>query len=243
VKITAVGTSAAALEALETDKYDCMILDLGLSDMSGFDLLGRIAKNEGLRHLPVIVYTGRDLSRKEESHLKKLAKSVIIKDAQSPELLLDEASLYLHRPESSLSAEKRKLIDKVRLEDPELANKTVLIVDDDVRNIFALTSLLEQHKVKTKYAESGKSAIETLEKTPDVDVVLMDVMMPDMDGYETMRAIRQNPKFADLPIVALTAKAMKGDREKCIEAGASDYIAKPVDIPQLLSMLRVWMYR
>ncbi len=243
IKITAVATSGEALKALESDRYDCMILDLGLSDMSGFDLLARIGKDDALRQLPVIVYTGRDLSRKEESQLKKLAKSVIIKDAQSPELLLDEASLYLHRPETSLPEDKRKLIDKLRMEDPELANKTVLIVDDDVRNIFALTSLLEQHKVKTRFAESGKAAIETLENTRDIDVVLMDVMMPDMDGYETMRVIRKIPRFHSLPIVALTAKAMKGDREKCIEAGASDYIAKPVDIPQLLSMLRVWMYR
>jgi hypothetical protein len=243
VQITAVATSAEALRALGAERYDCMILDLGLSDMSGFELLGQIGKDDSLRQLPVIVYTGRDLSRKEESQLKKLAKSVIIKDAHSPELLLDETSLYLHRPESSLPEEKRKLIDKLRMEDPELANKTVLIVDDDIRNIFALTSLLEQHKVKTRYAENGKTAIEMLEATSNIDVVLMDVMMPDMDGYETMRAIRRIPRFHSLPIVALTAKAMKGDREKCIEAGASDYIAKPVDIPQLLSMLRVWMYR
>ena len=243
VQTTAVATGSEALKALEGLKYDCMILDLGLSDMSGFDLLNEISKQPALRRLPIIVYTGKELSPKEETRLKRLAKSIIIKDAHSPELLLDETSLYLHRPEQLLPDDKRKLIERLRTEDPELAGKKVLIVDDDVRNIFALTSLLEQHKVKTTYAENGKTAIETLKSSPDIDLVLMDVMMPDMDGYETMRAIRQIPKFHSLPIVALTAKAMKGDREKCIEAGASDYIAKPVDVPQLLSILRVWMYR
>jgi len=240
IGVTAVSTGREALEALKKDKYDCMVLDLGLSDMTGFTLLDELRKEPSLRQLPVIVYTGKELSAKEESLLKKIAKSIIIKDAQSPELLLDETSLYLHRPEESMAADKRKLIEKMRIEDPALANKTVLIVDDDVRNIFALTSLLEQHKVKTLYSESGKGAIEILQSKPDIDVVLMDVMMPDMDGYETTKAIRKIPKFRNLPIVALTAKAMKGDREKCLEAGASDYIAKPVDIPQLLSMLRVW---
>jgi CheY-like chemotaxis protein len=240
IGVSAVSTGGEAFQALKNDKFDCMVLDLGLSDMTGFTLLDEIRKEESLRQLPVIVYTGKELSLKEEARLKKLAKSIIIKDAQSPELLLDETALYLHRPEASMADEKRKVIEKMRLEDPALANKSVLIVDDDVRNIFALTSLLEQHKVKTLYSESGKGAIEILQKTPGIDVVLMDVMMPDMDGYETMQAIRSIPKFRQLPIVALTAKAMKGDREKCLEAGASDYIAKPVDIPQLLSMLRVW---
>ncbi|MBI3547540.1 MAG: response regulator, partial [Elusimicrobia bacterium] len=243
IRSTAVATGGDALKALASEKYDCMILDLGLSDMSGFDLLEEISQQADLRQLPIIVYTGKELSPKEEGRLKKLAKSIIIKDAQSPELLFDEAALYLHRPESLLPEDKRKLIEKARFDDPTLANKTVLIVDDDVRNIFALTSLLEQYKVRTIYAENGKDAIELIHKTPGIDVVLMDVMMPDMDGYETMKTIRDNSKFRALPIVALTAKAMKGDREKCIEAGASDYIAKPVDIPQLLSMLRVWVYR
>jgi HAMP domain-containing protein/CheY-like chemotaxis protein/signal transduction histidine kinase len=243
IQTTAVATGEEALKALAEKKYDCMILDLGLSDMSGFELLEKMGADESMRRLPVIIYTGRDLNQKEKVRLKKLAKSVIIKDAGSPELLLDEASLYLHRQEATLPEDKRRMIERLRLEDPSLAGKKVLVVDDDVRNIFALTSLLEQHGVKVAYAENGKSAIELLESTAGIDLVLMDVMMPDMDGYDTMRAIRKVARFRSLPIVALTAKAMKGDREKCLEAGASDYIAKPVDIPQLLSMLRVWMYR
>jgi hypothetical protein len=240
IGVTAVATGAKALKALQSEKYDCMVLDLGLSDMSGFALLDEVRKDASLHHLPVIVYTGKDLSPKEEARLKKLAKSIIIKDAHSPEHLLSATSLYLHRPEASLAEDKRRIIEKIRLEDPALKNKTVLIVDDDMRNIFALTSLLEQHKVKTLYSESGKGAIEILQATPDIDLVLMDIMMPGMDGYETIQAIRKIPKFRQLPIIALTAKAMKGDREKCLEAGASDYISKPVNIPQLLSVLRGW---
>ena len=240
IGVTAVATGAEALEALRSEKYDCMVLDLGLSDMTGFTLLEELHKDVSLRQLPVIVYTGKELSPKQEARLKKLAKSIIIKDAQSPDRLLEETSMYLHRPETILADDKRSIIEKMRLEDPALANKTVLIVDDDMRNIFALTSLLEQHKVNILNSESGKGAIKILQSTSGIDVVLMDVMMPDMDGYETMQAIRKIPKFQHLPIVALTAKAMKGDREKCLEAGASDYITKPVDIPQLLSMLRVW---
>ena len=240
IGVTAVATGGEALKALQTEKYDCMVLDLGLSDMTGFALLDEARKDASLRQLPVIVYTGKELSLNEEARLKKLAKSIIIKDARSPELLLDETSLHLHRPETNLTDDKRRIVEKMRLADRALANKTVLIVDDDIRNIFALTSLLEQHKIKILHSESGKDAIEILKRTPGIDVVLMDLMMPDMDGYETMRAIRKIAKFRQLPIVALTAKAMKGDREKCLEAGASDYITKPVDIPQLLSMLRVW---
>ncbi len=243
IESTAVATGKEALEVLAKKKFDCMIVDLGLSDMTGTALLETIAKDESLRRLPIIVYTGKDLGHREKAKLKKLAKSIIIKDAGSPELLLDETSLYLHRKEAGMTDDKRRMIERLRLEDPSLAGKKVLIVDDDVRNIFALTSLLEQHGVKVPYAESGKGAIELLKSDPEIDLVLMDVMMPDMDGYDTMRAIRKIDKFKSLPIISLTAKAMKGDREKCLEAGASDYIAKPVDIPQLLSMLRVWMYK
>jgi CheY-like chemotaxis protein/HAMP domain-containing protein/signal transduction histidine kinase len=235
----AVPTGAEALERLAERRYDCMVLDLGLSDMTGFELLERIRKDASLRQLPVIVYTGRELSAKDEAKLRRLAKSIIVKDVRSPDRLLDETSLLLHRVESRLPETKRKLLEKLHMTDPELEGKRVLIVDDDLRNIFALTSVLERQHVECLYAENGRDAIELLKSAPPVDIVLMDVMMPEMDGYETMRAIREIERFKALPIVALTAKAMKGDREKCLEAGASDYIAKPVDVPQLLSMLRV----
>ncbi|MCR4296940.1 MAG: response regulator, partial [Elusimicrobia bacterium] len=243
VEATAVASGGEALSALAAGAFDCMIVDLGLSDINGFELLERVSKDVSLRRLPIIVYTGKDLNHREKAKLRRLAKRIIIKDAGSPEVLLDAASLYLHRREASIPDDKRRMIERLRLEDPSLAGKKVLIVDDDVRNIFALTSLLEQHGIIVPYAESGKGAIELLEKAGDIDLVLMDVMMPDMDGYDTMRAIRKKAKFKNLPIISLTAKAMKGDREKCLEAGASDYITKPVDIPQLLSMLRVWMYK
>jgi HAMP domain-containing protein/CheY-like chemotaxis protein len=243
VNTTAVGTGAEALEALKSEPFDCMVLDLGLPDMTGFELIKKVRKEVDLSNLPIIIYTARDLTRKEETELRRLADTVIVKDVKSPERLLDETTLFLHRVQADLPPPQRQMLEQVRLADPVLSEKKVLIVDDDVRNIFALTSLLERHQMPVLYAENGKDAIETLAATPDIDVVLMDVMMPEMDGYETMRAIRQDQRFGALPIIALTAKAMQGDREKCIEAGASDYIAKPVDSEQLLSLLRVWLYR
>jgi CheY-like chemotaxis protein/HAMP domain-containing protein len=243
VQTRAVGTGAEALEALKSGHYDCMVLDLGLPDMSGTALIETIRNQEGLRELPIIIYTGRNLTRKQETELKRFADTIIVKDVQSPERLLDETTLFLHRVQSNLPARQLQLLEQARQTDPVLANKKALIVDDDVRNIFALTSLLERQQMKPLYAENGNDAIKLLEENSDIDVVLMDVMMPEMDGYETMRTIRQNARFRSLPIIALTAKAMKGDREKCVEAGASDYIAKPVDSEQLLSLLRVWLYR
>ncbi|NNN06778.1 MAG: response regulator [Elusimicrobia bacterium] len=240
IGVTTVSTGAEALKALQRETYDCMVLDLSLSDMTGFTLLDKVRKDASLRRLPVVVYTSKELSPHEEARLKNLAESVVITDAQSPETLLEETSLYLHRSEANMPDDKRRLIEKIRQEDPGLENKTVLIVDDDVRNIFALTCLLEQHKAKILNSESGKGALEILQGTPSIDIVLMDVMMPDMDGYETMRAIRKIAGLRRLPIIALTAKALKGDRAKCLQAGASDYITKPVNIPQLLSMLRMW---
>ncbi|MBI5201995.1 MAG: response regulator, partial [Elusimicrobia bacterium] len=239
----AVATGEEALKALADERFDCLVLDLGLADIPGFELLERLRKDEALKKLPVVVYTGRELTGKEETRLRKLAKSIIIKDAKSPERLLDETSLVLHRIESKMPEKQRRTLERLHQSDPLLAKRKVLVVDDDVRNIFALTSVLERAQMEVVYAENGRDAIELLEKTPGVDMVLMDVMMPEMDGYETMRTIRGIERFKELPIIALTAKAMKGDREKCIEAGASDYIAKPVDVPQLLSMLRVWMSR
>ncbi len=243
VRTTTVGTGAQALEALQAGRFDCMVLDLGLPDMTGFQLITRVRSEIGLRKLPTIVYTGRHLSQREEAELRRLAESVVIKDARSPERLLDETALFLHRVTAKLPEPKRRMLEQLHRSDPTLTGRTVLIVDDDVRNIFALTTFLERSDMRVLYAESGREGIARLQDAPEVDAVLMDVMMPQMDGYETMRAIRDHPRFRHLPIIAVTAKAMKGDREKCIEAGASDYIAKPVDMDQLLSLLRVWLYR
>ena len=243
VNITTAATGADALAALKLTHFDCLVLDLGLPDTSGFDVIEEIKKDVSLRSLPIIVYTARELTQEEETRLKKVIKSVIVKDARSPERLLDEVTLFLHQVEADLPDTKRRILEQVRKTDPMLAGKKVLIVDDDVRNIFSLAAVLERHKMEVLSAENGKDAIELLKKTPNVEIVLMDVMMPEMDGYETMRAIRKLSKFKNLPIISLTAKAMKGDREKCIEAGASDYITKPVNTEQLLSLLRVWLYR
>jgi CheY-like chemotaxis protein/HAMP domain-containing protein/GAF domain-containing protein len=243
ITITSVGTGEEALEALRQGRFDCTVLDLGLPDMTGFELIGKIRGELGLADLPIVVYTGRDLSAKEAAELNKLAEAVIVKDVRSIDKLLDETALFLHRVEADLPEEKRQRLQQLHAGEGNLVDRKVLIVDDDIRNIFALTSLLESYKMKVMYAESGMEAIEFLKKTPDIDVVLMDVMMPGMDGYETMRTIRKEKKLKSLPIIAVTAKAMKGDREKCIESGASDYITKPVDAEQLLSLLRVWINR
>ena len=243
VQITTAANGAEALAALKVTHFDCMVLDLKLPDTTGFEVIEEINQDPALRALPIIVYTARDLTHAEENRLNKATQSVIIKDVRSPERLLDEVTLFLHRVEADLPEAKRKILEQVRKTDPLLAHKKVLIVDDDMRNIFSLTAVLERHHMQVLYAESGREAINLLEKTPDLEIVLMDIMMPDMDGYDTMREMRNLPKFKSLPIIALTAKAMRGDREKCIEAGASDYITKPVNMDKLLSLLRVWLYR
>jgi len=245
VDITAVAAAAEALEKLHEKHFDCMVLDLGLraGEMSGFDLLEKVKSDPDNRNLPIIIYTGRDLSQEDETKIKKYAETIIVKDVKSPERLLDETALFLHRVEARLPEQKRKMLEHLHDADSVVSGKRVLVVDDDVRNIFSLTSMLEDHGMVVRFAENGKQAIEQLKKDPDVDAVLMDVMMPEMDGYETTTAIRAMDQFKALPIIALTAKAMKGDREKCIAAGASDYITKPVDTEQLLSLLRVWLYR
>jgi HAMP domain-containing protein/CheY-like chemotaxis protein/signal transduction histidine kinase len=243
VQTTAVATGEEALAALERAPFDCMVLDLGLSDMSGFDLLEKIRSSATLSQIPVIVYTGKELTKKQETELRRVAETIIIKDVKSLDRLLDETALFLHRVEGNLPEPKRKILERLHNSDPALAGKKVLVVDDDIRNIFALTSILEHYEMEVLYAENGKDGIETLKKTAGIDAVLMDVMMPEMDGYEAMQAIRKMRKFKSLPIIALTAKAMMGDREKCIQAGASDYITKPVDTEQLVSLLRVWLYR
>ncbi|MBD6618076.1 response regulator [Komarekiella sp. 'clone 1'] len=243
VHSTAVGTGAEALAILRSNRFDCIVLDLGLPDMSGFDLIEQIKQESSLLKLPIIIYTGKELNRQEESQLRGLAETIIIKNVRSPERLLDETALFLHRVQADLPPPKRQILEQLRQTDPVLANRKILIVDDDLRNIFALTSFLESYQMQVLFAENGRDGIEMLQANPEISIVLMDVMMPEMDGYETTRAIRQQQMFRSLPIIALTAKAMPGDREKCIEAGASDYITKPVDTEQLLSLLRVWLYR
>nr|MDP8942753.1 response regulator [Actinomycetota bacterium] len=243
VEITAVGSSEEALAELERQRFDCMVLDLKLPEMGGFALLERLKDDKRFCDLPVIVHTGKQLTRKEETRLRKYAETIVVKDAGSPERLLDETALFLHRPEASLPAEKRKMLERLHNADAVFQGRKVLVVDDDVRNLFALASALEARGMQVVFAENGREGIEALRANPDVDLALMDVMMPEMDGYETIRAVRAMPEHERLPIISLTAKAMKGDREKSIAAGASDYITKPVDIEQLLSLMRVWLYQ
>ncbi|HEX8709009.1 MAG TPA: HAMP domain-containing protein [Pyrinomonadaceae bacterium] len=243
VTTTAVATGAEALAALEAEPFDCMVLDLRLPDMSGFELIEKIQKDLGRVDLPIIIYTGKELTPKEETQLRKVADAIIVKEVSSPERLLAETALFLHRVEANLPEPKRRMLEQLHRRDPGLAGRKVLIVDDDVRNIFALTSALESHNMEVVHAENGQEGIDLLRETPGIEAVLMDIMMPGMDGYEAIRTIRGIARFKDLPIIALTAKAMKADRDRCIEAGASDYISKPLDIDQLLSLLRVWLYR
>jgi CheY-like chemotaxis protein len=243
VEVTAVGSSEEALAALDEKRFDCMVLDLKLPKMSGFNLLETVKEDPRFRGLPVIVYTGRELNRNEERRLKKYAEAIVVKDVRSPERLLDETALFLHRVESKLPEEKRRMLEQLHSADAVFEGRKVLVADDDVRNTFALAAVLEEHGMSVVYAENGREAIEQLEANGDVDLVLMDIMMPELDGYEAMKRIRQNERFQKLPIISLTAKAMKGDREKSIAAGASDYITKPVDTDQLLSLMRVWLYQ
>ncbi|MBC8088663.1 MAG: response regulator, partial [Phycisphaerae bacterium] len=243
VEIISADTGHKALDALRTQSFDCAVLDLRLPDMTGFDVLERIRDDTSLADLPVVVFTGKELSPEEDARLHMLARSVVVKGVESPERLLDETALFLHRVIADLPLEKQAMLDRLHRSDDDLLGKKVLVVDDDVRNIFALSSVLERRGMEVVTASNGFEAIATLESTPGVAIVLMDIMMPEMDGYETMKAIRQNAELRRLPIIALTAKAMKGDREKCLEAGASDYLAKPVNTEQLLSALRLWLHR
>ena len=223
--------------------FDCAVLDLRLPDISGLELLEKVQREPPLSTLPIVVFTGKDLSVEEELRLRRMAQSIVIKGVQSPERLLDETALFLHRVVTNLPAEKQRMLERLHQTDAALVGKKVLVVDDDVRNIFALTGLLERHNMRVVSASNGREAVGLLEQTADIALVLMDIMMPEMDGYQTMRAIRENANRKLLPMIALTAKAMKGDRDKCLEAGASDYIAKPVNSEQLLSLLRVWLHR
>ena len=243
IEIVAVETGAEALTVLREQIVDCVVLDLRLPDMSGFDLLRQLSDESALTDVPVVIFTGRELSAEEDAELHTMARSVVVKGVESPERLLDETSLFLHRVVSDLPANMQTMLERLYSSDEDLLGKTVLLVDDDARNIFALSSVLERHGMRVMTATTGNEAIGLLESTSAVAIVLMDIMMPGMDGYETMHVIRKNAVFRRLPIIALTAKAMKGDREKCLEAGASDYLAKPVNTEQLLSALRMWLHR
>jgi HAMP domain-containing protein/CheY-like chemotaxis protein/signal transduction histidine kinase len=243
IDVSIVTSGAEALVAISERPYDCVVLDLRLPDMTGFEILERLRDTPEACDLPVVVFTGKELSPEEDARLHSLARSVVVKGVESPERLLDETALFLHRVVSDLPVEKQRMLDRLHRSDDALVGKKVLVVDDDVRNIFALSSVLERRGMVVLTAGTGREAIETLESTPDLAIVLMDIMMPEMDGYETTQVIRQNPAFRRLPIIALTAKAMKGDREKCLEAGASEYLAKPVNTEQLLSALRTWLHR
>jgi len=243
IQIDTASRGDEALAALAARPYDCVVLDLSLPDMTGFEVLERIRDDDSLRNLPVVVFTGKALTLEEDQRLQILARSVVVKGVESPERLLDETSLFLHRVVAALPPEKQRLLERLHRSDDDLIGKQALVVDDDVRNIFALSSVLERRGMRVLTAGTGREAIDELERTPDIAIVLMDIMMPEMDGYETMQAIRQKHAFQRLPIIALTAKAMKGDREKCLEAGASDYLAKPVNTEQLLSAMRMWLHR
>ncbi|MET0656829.1 MAG: response regulator, partial [Steroidobacteraceae bacterium] len=248
VRIVGVGTATEALKQLQAATFDCMVIDLNLPDLSGYELLEKMADAEDVSFPPVIVYTGRSLTRDEEQRLRRFSKSIIIKDARSPERLLDEVTLFLHQVEAKLPAHHQRMLKDARHRETALEGKRILIVEDDVRNVYALTSLLEPRGAHVEIARNGKEALQALEASTGqaharIDMVLMDIMMPEMDGFTAMREIRKHPQWGKLPIIALTAKAMKDDNEKCLAAGANDYIAKPLDVERLLSLVRVWMPR
>jgi CheY-like chemotaxis protein len=243
IEITTAATGGEAIEQLLDRPFDCCVLDLRLPDMTGFELLEKLQAEPGLREVPIVVFTGKDLTHEEDRRLRAVAKSVLLKDVQSPERLFSETALFLHRVVSNLPKAKQQLLERLYDSNEVLRGRKVLVVDDDARNIFAMTTLLENHEMEVISATNGRQAIELVQQQGDVGAILMDIMMPEMDGYQTMQEIRKDPRFESLPIVALTAKAMKGDRDKCLAAGASDYVAKPVNTSELLSLLRVWLNR
>ena len=243
IEIVNAGTGREALDILRHEACDCVVLDLRLPDMSGFEVLESMRNQEALADVPVVVFTGRELSANEDAQLHTMARSIVVKGVELPERLLDETALFLHRVFSDLPAEKQRMLERLNSSDEDLVGRTALLVDDDARNIFALSSALERRGMQVLTATTGREAIELIDRTPELAIVLMDIMMPEMDGYQTIETIRGNPAYRRLPIIALTAKAMKGDREKCLEAGASDYLAKPVNTEQLLSALRMWLHR
>jgi len=243
IEIVPAGTGAEGLDLLNEQRFDCVVLDLRLPDMSGFEVLEAMRSDDSLSDIPVVVFTGRELSPEEGAQLHTMARSIVVKGVESPERLLDETSLFLHRVITDLPTEKQQMIERLHRSDEDLVGKVALLVDDDTRNIFALSSMLERRGMRVLTAANGSEAIRLVNSTPDIAIVLMDIMMPEMDGYQIIAAIREDPSFRRLPIIALTAKAMKGDREKSLEAGASEYLAKPVNTEQLLSAMRSWLHR
>ena len=242
IEIVAVSSGEDALEEIGKKQFDCMILDLGLKNMSGFELLDTLKLKFPDLELPVVVYTARELTEEEDLKLQQYASSIILKGARSFERLLSETTLFLHQVESKLSDKKQEMLRKIQPREDVLQGKTVLIVDDDMRNVFALTSVLESYDINVVFAKNGREGIEKLKANKSINLILMDIMMPEMDGYEAMKIIRKENKYKKLPIIALTAKAMKDDREKCLAAGANEYLSKPVDTAKLISLLRVWLY-
>jgi CheY-like chemotaxis protein len=243
VEVVTASSGEEALQAIKKGGFDCIVLDLGLPDISGIELLENLRLSEKEPYVPVIVYTGKELTPEERGLLDKYAERVMVKDVRSPERLLDETALFMHQVENDLPEEKRRVIRMLHDREAIFDGRKVLIVDDDMRNVFALTSVMEEKGLELLVASNGQECLDMLEENPDINLVLMDIMMPVMDGYEAMRRIRSQKRFSKLPIITLTAKAMKGDRAACIEAGASDYLAKPVDTEKLVSMLRVWLYQ
>jgi hypothetical protein len=243
IEVVTAERGDAALAILRAQATDCVVLDLKLPDMSGFELLEQIRDDDQLARVPVVVFTGRELSPEEDAKLHTMARSVVVKGVESPERLLDETALFLHRIIAALPPDKQRMLERLRSSDENLLGRKALLVDDDARNIFALSSVLERRGMNVLTATTGSEAISLLNADRSISIVLMDIMMPEMDGYQTMQAIRSDPTLRRLPIIALTAKAMKGDRERCLEAGASDYLAKPVNTEQLLSALRIWLHR
>jgi CheY-like chemotaxis protein len=241
VKCLEAGSGKEALEILEKNDIDCIVLDLGLPDISGFDLIKKIQDQKDKQVPPIIIYTGKELSKEENEMLQSLAESIIIKGVKSEERLLDETALFLHRTVNNLPDNKKDMIKELYNREAIFHNKKILIVDDDMRNTFALSKVLKEQGMEIVKAENGLKALEAIEAHPNISLVLMDVMMPEMDGLEAIRRIRTIEKFKDLPIISLTAKAMKEDRKKCIDAGANDYISKPIELERLLSLMKIWI--
>ena len=243
IEIQTVASGGEALTSLRAQDFDCVVLDLRLPDMTGFEVLESLREHGRLSDVPVVIFTGRELTPEEDSQLHTMARSIVVKGVESPERLLDETALFLHRIVTKLPAEKQRMLERLNSSDEDLVGRTVLLVDDDARNIFALSSVLERRGMHVLAATTGREAINLVESNTNISAVLMDIMMPEMDGYQTIQEIRSKGRYQRLPIIALTAKAMKGDREKCLEAGASDYLAKPVNTEQLLAVLRTWLHR
>ncbi|MBL4763289.1 MAG: response regulator, partial [Gammaproteobacteria bacterium] len=243
IKIDTAATGKQAISKMHEQHYDCIVLDLSLPDMDSTLLLEAIKNDTQIADTPVVIYSGKDLSQEEKNIIEKYASKVVIKNARSPEMLLDETALFLHRVESDMPEDRQKVLRMLHDKESVLNGRNILVVDDDMRNVFALTTMLRDKDMEITTAKNGVDALEKLKNMESPDLVLMDIMMPEMDGYEAMEKIREQPQYSELPIIALTAKAMKGDRAKCIAAGASDYLSKPIDIDKLLSMMRVWLYR